>query len=143
MVVVALQILSESTGEAWEKSSRALLDSGERGAVQGEPVLEIRWLGIHVTDPWGEPRLSGRFGDFCDRIQLAEEWRPQAYFSQITQEGGEGYWWRVYGQPIWEQLPRLLRMLEERPSYNKPSIILRAPEHLGEETRLAWCTYPF
>ncbi len=130
--MLVLEICAESTGDAWEKSSRALLGVGEERIVQAEQVVEIRWLGVHVGNPLGEPRISHRFGDFCDRIQLAEEWRPQAYFSQITGQKREGYWWTIYGKPIWDQLPRLGRMLKQNPSYNKPSVVLRTPAHLGQ-----------
>lgn len=106
-MVRVLDILSESTGEAWEKLSMALLDFGERAKVENAPVVEIRWLGIHVNRPLKEPRISDKFNDFCRKIELGEDGKPSAYFLQVTGNLREGYWWNVYGKPIWEQMPKL------------------------------------
>ena len=51
---------------------------------------------------------------------------------QVTKQRTNGYWWEVYGSPIWEQLPTLITILKEKPSYNKPSITIRnSKNHLG------------
>jgi thymidylate synthase len=127
-----LEILSESTGEAWEKLSVALLDSRKRTKVNDIPVFEIRWLAIHVNRPLNEARISDKFNDFCGKIKLREEWKPRTYFLQVTGKVREGYWWNVYGKPIWEQMPNLERILKQNSSYNKPSIVLRdSMKHLG------------
>jgi len=127
-----LDILSESTGEAWEKLSMTLLGSGERATVENEPVVEIRWLNIKVNRPLKEPRISDKFNDFCKKIKLGEDWKPMPYFLQVTGKRREGYWWNVYGKPLWEQMSKLERILKENPSYNKPSIVLRdSVKHLG------------
>ena len=124
--------MSESTGEAWEKLSMALLDYGGRTRVQNTPVVEIRWLGIHVNRPLKEPRISDKFNDFCKKIKLGEDEKPIAYFLRVTEKVREGYWWNVYGKPIWEQMSKLEGILKQNPSYNKPSIVLRDPmKHLG------------
>ena len=121
----SLEIFSESTGEAWEKLSMVLLDSGKKVMVQNESVVEIRWLSIHVKKPLREPRMSDKFNDFCKRINLEEEWKPRAYFLQVTGKVKEGYWWNVYGKPIWEQMSKLEGILRQNPSYNKPSLVIR------------------
>jgi len=127
-----LDIFSESTGEAWEKLSMALLNSGERTLVNNIPVVEIRWLSIHVNRPLKEPRISDKFNDFCRKIKLEENAKPKAYFLQVTGNMREGYWWNVYGKPIWEQISKLEEILKQNPSYNKPSIVLRnSMKHLG------------
>lgn len=127
-----MEIFSESTGEAWEKLSRVLLDSGRKVIVQKETVVETRWLGIHVDKPLKEPRISGRFNDFCGRLNLEEKWKPKAYLLQVTGNLKEGYWWNVYGKPIWEKMSKLEGILKQNPSYNKPSLVLRnSVKHLG------------
>jgi len=132
--VNALEVFAESTGEAWEKLSLALLDSGEETTVNNEPIVEIRWLSIHVGKGLQEPRIHRRFEKFCERINLKDEWRPEAYLLQITKQVTEGYWWEVYGKPIWEQMPKLEDLLKESPFYNKPSITIRNSKiHLGEQ----------
>ena len=109
-----------------------LLDSGKKAVVQNESVVEICWLDIHVDKPLKEPRISGKFNDLCKRISLEEEWKPKAYLSQVTGKLKEGYWWNVYGKPIWEQMSKLEGILRQNPSYNKPSIVLRnSMKHLG------------
>lgn len=129
-----MDILSESTGEAWEKLGMALLNSGERTMVNNTSVVEIRWLSIHVNRPLKEPRISAKFDDFCKRIKLEENSKPRAYFLQVTGNVREGYWWEVYGRPIWEQMPKMEKMLKQDPSYNKPSIVLRdSMKHLGAQ----------
>ncbi len=129
-----LEVFAESTGEAWEKLGLALLDSGEETTVNNVPVVEIRWLSIHVGKPLQEPRIHRRFEKFCERINLKDELMPEAYLLQITKQVTEGYWWEVYGKPIWEQVPKLEALLKERPSYNKPSITVRNSKiHLGEQ----------
>lgn len=120
-----MEIFSESTGKAWEKLGTVLLDSGKKIVVQNESAVEICWLDIHVDKPLKEPRISGKFKDFCKRINLEEEWKPKAYLSQVIGNLREGYWWNVYGKPIWEQLSKLEGILRQNPSYNKPSIVLR------------------
>jgi thymidylate synthase len=129
-----LEVLAETTGEAWEKLSFALLESGEETTVHDEPVIEIRWLSIHVKTPLQEPRINERFNEFCRKIQLEDEWRPEAYLLQLTKQTTKGYWWEVYGNPIWEQIPKLEAVLRENPSYNKPSITVRhSGKHLGSK----------
>lgn len=124
--------MSESTGEAWEKLSMTLLGSGERTNVENQQVVEIRWLDIHVEKPLKEPRISDKFNYFCMKIRLGEDWKPIPYFLQVTGKLREGYWWNVYGKPIWEQMSKLERILKEKPSYNKASIVLRdSVKHLG------------
>lgn len=124
--------MSESTSDAWEKLSMALLDSGERTKVNNTPVVEVRWLSIHVNRPLKEPRISDKFDDFCKRIKLGENEKPRAYLLQVTGKVREGYWWNVYGKSIWEKVPKLEEILKQKPTYNKPSIILRdSIEHLG------------
>lgn len=131
-MVRVLEILSKSTGEAWEKLSMALLDSGDRTKVNDIRVAEIRWFGIHVNKPLKEPRISDKFNDFCKKINLGEKDKPRAYFLQVTGVVREGYWWNVYGKPIWEQMFKLEGTLKQNPSYNKPSIVLRdSVKHLG------------
>jgi thymidylate synthase len=128
-----LEVLAETTGDAWEKLSYALLDSGEDTAIQNETVREIRWIIIHVTNPLQEPRVSNRYDEFSSRIELDEKWKPQAYMMQVTRQTPEGYWWDVYGNPIWEQMSTLVAILQQNPSYNKPSITVRnSRKHLGE-----------
>lgn len=127
-----MEILTESTGKAWEKLSIALLDFGKRIKINNTSVAEIRWLSIHVNRPLKEPRISGKFNDFCKKIMLRENWRPKAYLLQVTGNVREGYWWNVYGKSIWEKVPKLEEILKQKPTYNKPSIILRdSIEHLG------------
>ena len=122
----------ETTGEAWEKLSLALLDSGEETTVQDEPVTEIRWLCIHVMTPLQEPRINERFDEFCGKIHLEDEWKPEAYLMQVTKQASKGYWWEVYGNPIWAQIPKIEAVLKKNPSYNKPSITVRnSRKHLG------------
>ncbi|MBM4400971.1 MAG: hypothetical protein FJ045_03365 [Crenarchaeota archaeon] len=129
-----MDIFSESTGEAWGKISLALLGSGEETTVSNEPAVEIRWLNIHVMKPLEEPRINDRFDKFCEKISLKNEWKPEAYLLQVTKQVTEGYWWEVYGKPIWEQIGRLAALLKKSPSYNKPSITIRNSKiHLGEE----------
>jgi len=129
-----MDIFSESTGEAWEKTSLALLGSGEETTVNNETVVEIRWLNIHVMKPLEEPRINDRFHEFCEKISLQDELRPEAYLLQITKQATEGYWWEVYGKPIWEQIEKLEALLRKSPSYNKPSLTVRNSKiHLGEE----------
>ncbi len=127
-----LEISSESTGGAWERLSVALLDSGERTRVMYTPVVEIRWLAIHISRPVNEPRISDRFDQFCSKIDLGEEEKPKAYFLQVTGNVREGYWWNIYGKPLWEGILKLEEILKQDPSYNKPSIVLRdSMKHLG------------
>lgn len=127
-----MEILTESTGKAWEKLSIALLDSGKKIEINNTSVAEIRWLSIHVNQPLKEPRISGKFNDFCKKIMLGENWRPEAYLLQVTGNVREGYWWNVYGKSIWEQVPKLEEILKQKPTYNKPSIVLRdSIKHLG------------
>ena len=38
-----MEVFAESTGDAWEKLSLTLLNSGEETTIQDEPVREIRW----------------------------------------------------------------------------------------------------
>lgn len=109
-----------------------LLGSGERASVENQPVVEIRWLDIHVNSPLNEPRISDNFNYFCEKIRLREDWKPIPYSLQVTGKVREGYWWNVYGKPIWEQMSKLERILKEKPSYNKASIVLRdSIKHLG------------
>ena len=131
-----LEVLAETTAEAWEKLSLALLNSGEVTTVHNEPVTEIRWLSIHVLNPLQEPRISERFDEFCRKIHLEDEWSPEAYLMQVTKQTTKGYWWEVYGKPIWEEIPKLESVLRENPSYNKPSITVRnSKKHLrGKKT---------
>lgn len=127
-----LEVFAETTGEAWEKLSIALLDSGEETTIHNEPVREIRWLSIHIMTPLQEPRINERFNEYCQKIKLDEEWKPEAYLMQITKQATKGYWWEVYGNPIWEQLSTLEAVLRENPSYNKPSITVRnSKKHIG------------
>jgi thymidylate synthase len=127
-----LEVLAETTAEAWEKLSLALLNSGEVTTVHNEPVTEIRWLSIHVLNPLKKPRINERFDEFCRKIRLEDEWGPEAYLKQVTKQTTKGYWWEVYGSPIWEEIPELVAVLRENPSYNKPSITVRdSKKHLG------------
>lgn len=129
-----MDVLLESSGEAWEKICLALMDSGEETTINDETVVEVRWLNVHVMNPLQEPRISERFDEFCEKIGLQEERRPEAYLMQVTKQETEGYWWEVYGKPIWEQMPRLIALLKSRPSYNKPSITVRnSRRHFGVE----------
>jgi thymidylate synthase len=129
-----MDIFSEYTGEAWEKISLTLLNSGEETTINNQIVVEIRWLNIHVIKPLQEPRINDRFNEFCEKISLEDKWKPEAYLLQITKQVTEGYWWEVYGKPIWEQIPKLATLLKRHPSYNKPSITVRnSKKHLGEE----------
>lgn len=95
-----MDVLSESTGEAWEKISLALLNSGEETIINDESVVEIRWLGTDVMRPLEEPRISKRFEKFCDKMNLEDEGKPEAYLLQVTKKVTEGYWWEVYGKTI-------------------------------------------
>lgn len=109
-----------------------LLGSGERTSVENQLVVEIRWIDIHVNRPLMEPRISDKFNCFCEKIRLGEDWKPIPYFLQVTGKVREGYWWDVYGKPIWEQMSKLEMILKEKPSYNKASIVLRdSVKHLG------------
>lgn len=129
-----MDIFSEDTGEAWEKISLTLLNSGEETTINNQTVVEIRWLNIHVIKPLQEPRINDRFNEFCEKISLEDKWKPEAYLLQITKQVTEGYWWEVYGKTIWEQIPKLNTLLKKHPSYNKPSITVRnSKKHLGEE----------
>lgn len=138
-------VLSESTGEAWEKISLALLDRGEEALINNEPVVEIRWLAADITRPLEAPRISKRFDKFCEKLNLEDEWKPEAYLLQVTRQVTEGYWWEVYGKPIWEQLHELEVLLKRTPSYNKPSITIRnSTNHLGGRNTpcLVYLTFP-
>ena len=127
-----MDINSESIGEAWEKVSASLLNFGKKTIIQNQAVIEVRWLGIHVKNPLQKPRISKKFIRFCNEINLEEEYKPDAYISQITGKVKEGYWWNVYGKPIWKQIPKLESILQQNPTYNKPSIVIRNPvKHLG------------
>lgn len=140
-----LDVISESTGEAWEKISLALLDSGEETSIENETVVEIRWLDTHVMRPLEEPRISKRFDKFCEKTNLEDAGKPEAYLLQVTKQVAEGYWWEVYGKPIWEQLPKLETILKRNPSYNKPSITIRnSRKHLGGKNTpcLVYLTFP-
>ena len=129
-----MDIISESIGEAWEKAGVSLFNFGKKAIIQDQPVIEIRWLGIHVKNPMKKPRVSKKFIRFCDAINLEEEYKPEAYVLQITGKVKEGYWWNVYGKPIWEQMPTLESLLRKNPTYNKPSIVIRISiKHLGAE----------
>ncbi len=127
-----MEVFAESTGDAWEKLSFNLINSGEESTIQNESVSEIRWIIIHVMNPLQEPRISLRYDEFTEKIKLDEKWKPEPYLMQITKQTTKGYWWEVYGNPIWEQLPTLKAILKENPSYNKPSITVRnSGTHLG------------
>lgn len=127
-----MEVFTESTGDAWEKLGFNLLNSGEESTIQDEPVRELRWLSIHIMNPLEEPRISLRYDEFTEKIKLSEKWKPEPYRMQLTKQTTTGYWWEVYGNPIWEQLATLKAILKENPSYNKPSITVRNSEtHLG------------
>ena len=112
-----MEVLSDSTGEAWAKISLSLLDSGEETIVSNESVIELRWLNIHVTKPLQEPRINGRFSEFIEKISIEDEWKPEAYLMQVTGQLKKGYWWNVYGKPIWDQMPKLESVLNKNPSF--------------------------
>lgn len=140
-----LDVISESTGEAWERIGSALLNFGEGTTVNNGPVTELRWLSIHVSKPLKEPRISKRFEDFCEKINLEDEGKPEAYSLQVTKQVTEGYWWEVYGRTIWEQMSNLEALLKKEPSYNKPSITIRnSYKHLGgrDTPCLVYLTFP-
>ena len=100
--------------------------------ISGLDVYELRWVSVHVETPLSDPRISDRFISFHDKIQLGTQSMPEAYMQQITNKVKEGYWWEVYGKPIWNQIPKLVDFLKEHPDYNKPSITVRnSVEHFG------------
>lgn len=123
-----MEIVSESTGEAWEKLSVSLIDAWKKQKRRATPMIEIRWIDVHVNKPLKEPRISDKYNDFSEKIKFGEDMKPTAYYTQVTGKIREGYWWNVYGKLLWEQIPKLEEILERDPYYNKPSIILRDSE---------------